>query len=59
VKNSKPLSTAHELDSIKRLGEWWKDICAAFDMLSLMAGLFISKRTKVNTLLFLVFIYIM
>jgi len=39
VKDRKSLSTAHELDSIKRLkrGEWWKDIYAAFDMLSLMA----------------------
>jgi len=46
VKDRKSLNTAHELDSIKRLDteEWWKDICAAFHMHSLMARALLSPK---------------
>lgn len=50
MKDRKSLSIAHELDSIKRLdrGEWWKDICAAFDMLSLMVTTLYLQKDKVQ-----------
>lgn len=46
MKDRKSLNTTHELDSIKRLdrGEWWKDICDAFHMLSLMVRALLSPK---------------
>lgn len=48
MKERNLLSTAHELDTIKRLDrcEWWKDICAAFGMLLLMARALYLQKDK-------------